>query len=68
MLSSFGKDRPAPVSIPHIFISSIQNNPPTHSPLPSLSYKSPFPLPTLESKKSIVEIYKIDNISSNIEI
>jgi len=34
-----GKDGPAPVPILHIPIPSIQNNSPTCSPLPSLSYK-----------------------------
>ena len=41
---SSGKDRSALVPIPHIPISPIQNNLPTHSPLPSLSYKFTSPL------------------------
>jgi len=38
--NSSGKDRLAPVPIPHTLIPPIQNNPPTCSPLPSPSYKS----------------------------
>ena len=48
--NSSGKDRPALVPIPHTSIPSIQNNPPTHSPSLSLSYKSISPLPTSEPK------------------
>ena len=40
--NSSEKDRPAPVSIPHTPISSIQNNSSTYSPLPSLSLISLF--------------------------
>jgi len=37
--NSSEKDRSALVSIPHTLIPPIQNNLPTHSPLPSYSYK-----------------------------
>jgi len=65
--SSFGKDGPTLVSIPHIFIPSIQNNPPTHSPLLSLFYKSPSLLSTLESTKLIIKI-KEEEEDFNIDI
>ena len=57
------KDRSAPVPIP-----SIQNNSSTHFSSPFLSYKSLFSLPTLESRKSTVEIEKDNNIDSDIEM
>jgi len=66
--NSSERDRPAPVLIPHIPIPSIQNNPPTCSPLSPLSYKSTFPSPTLESKKPMVEIEETNNVDSDIEI
>ena len=66
--SPSGKDGPARVSISHIPIPSIQNNPPTYSPLPSLSYKSPSPSPTPESKKPTVEIEEDDNIDFDVEM
>ena len=62
------KDEPAPVSIPHISIPPIQNNPSTCSPLPSFSYKSTSPLPTLGSKKLIIEIEEANNIDFDVEI
>ena len=49
------KDEPAPVSIPHISIPPIQNNPYTCSPLSSFSYKSTSSLPTLRSKELIID-------------
>ena len=45
------KGRPAPIPIPHTLIPLIQSNPPTHSSLSSLSYKSTSLSPTPESKK-----------------
>ena len=62
------KDGPAPVPIPHTPIPPIQNNSPTHSSLPFLSYKSIFFLPILRFKKPIVKIEENDNIDSNVEI
>jgi len=64
----FEKDRPAPVPIPHTSISLIQNNPPTYSSSPSLSYKFTSPLPTPGSKKPIVEIEEDNNVNYNGEI
>ena len=58
-----GKDESAPVPILYTPISSIQNNPPTHSSLLSLSYKSLFSSPISRSKKSTVEIEKNDNVN-----
>jgi len=66
--SPSGKDRLAPVPILHTYIPSIQDNPPTYSSSPFLSYKSLSPSPTLGSKKSIVEIEENDNVDSNIEM
>jgi len=60
------KDGPALVHIWHMHIPLIQNDSPTHSSESSLSYKFLSPLPTLESKKSIVEIEKNDNVDSDI--
>ena len=59
------KDEPTLVLIPYIPISSIQNNPPTHFPSLSLSYKFPSFSPTLGFKKPIVEV---DGINSDAEI
>ena len=66
--NSSEKDRSAPVPIPHISTPLIQNNPPTHSPLPPLSYKSTSLLSTPESKKPIVEIEELNDIDSDIEM
>jgi len=60
-----GKDKPTLVLIPHIPISSIQNNHPTHSFSLSLSYKFLSFSPILGFKKPIV---KIDGVNSNAEI
>jgi len=46
-----GKDRPAPVPTLHTLISPIQDNPPTHSSSPSLSYKSISSLPIPKLKR-----------------
>ena len=59
-----GKDKPVPVTP----IPPIQNNPPTHSSSPSLSYKSISPSHTLESKKPTLEIQEDDNVNSNAEM
>ena len=59
---------PTLVPTPHTSIHPIQNNSPTSSSLPSLSYKSTFSLPTPRVKKPIVEIKKNDDIDSDIEI
>ena len=63
-----GKDRPAPVPIPHISISPIQKNPLTCFPSLSLFYKSLSTLPILEFKKPIVEIEKDDDVDSDVEM
>ena len=63
-----GKDRPALVPIPHTLIPLIQNNPPTCSFSPFLSYKSTFLSSTPESKKPIVKIEENDDINSDIEM
>jgi len=65
--NSSGKDRPAPVSIPHTSIPPIQNNSSTCSSLPSLFYKSLPLLPTPGSKKLTVEIEE-EEVNSNVEI
>ena len=52
----------------YIPISSIQNNPPTHSLLSSLSYKSTSSLLTPGPKKPTVEIEETNNVDSDIEI
>ena len=63
-----GKDGPAPVSIPHTLIPSIQNNSPTcHSSL-SLSYKSTSSLFTPGSKKSTIKIEETNDADSNIKM
>ena len=62
MPNSSEKDGPALVPILHIPISS------THSPSPSLSYKSTFFPPTSEPKKPIVEIGERNNVDSDIEM
>ena len=59
---SSGKDGLAPVSIPYISISPIQNNLSTCSSSPSLFYKFIFLSPTPRSKKLKVEIKKDDNV------
>ena len=66
--NSSGKDRPTPVPILHKPISPIQNNPPTHSPSSSPSYKSISPPLTPGSKKPIVEIEETNDVDSNVEI
>ena len=66
--NSSKKDGPALVPIPHTPIPSIQNNLPTCSPLPSLSYKSISSLPTPELKKPIVEIEETNDVNSDVEI
>ena len=65
-----GKNGPALVPISHtpISISSIQSNSPTCSSLCSLSYKSISLLPTLKSKKPIVEIEKEEDVDSDVEM
>jgi len=63
-----GKNGPALVPIPHTPISPIQNNSPTCSSLPSLSYKSISLLPTLKSKKPIVEIEEEEEVDSDVEM
>jgi len=63
-----GKDGPASVPIPHILVPFIQNNSPTHSSSPSLSYKFPSPSLTLGSKKPTVKIEKNDDIDSDVEM
>ena len=68
LLASDLSRRNALVSIPHIPISPIQNNSPTCSSLPSLFYKSISLLPTLESKKPIVEIEKEEDVDSDVEM
>ena len=63
------KGRPAPIPISHTLISLIQSNPPTHSSLSSLSYKSTSLSPTSESKKlsqirySLVVILELNGVS-----
>jgi len=66
--NSSEKDGPAPVPIPHIPISPIQNNFPTHSPSPFLSYKSISLPSTPEPKKPIVEIEETNDVDSDIEM
>ena len=66
--NSFGKDGPVLVSILNTPISSIQDNSPTHSPLPSLSYNLISPSSTPESKKPTVEIEETNDVDSNIEM
>jgi len=63
-----GKDRPAPVPIPHTLVPPIQKNLPTHSPSSSLSYKSTSPLSTPESRKPTVEIKETNDVDSNVEM
>ena len=48
------KDRPTLIPILHISIPLIQNNLPTYSPLPSLSYKPPSLTSATESKKPTI--------------
>jgi len=66
--NSSGKDRPVLVPILHTPISSIQDNSPTHSSLPSLSYKFISSSSTPESKKPTVEIEETNDVDSNIEM
>ena len=66
--NSSEKDGPALVPILHTFIPSIQKSPPTHSLLPSLSYKFIFFPPTPELKKPTVEIKEINDSDSDVEI
>ena len=63
-----GKDRPAPVSIPHISIPPIQNNPLTCFSLLFFFYKSLSLLSISNFKKLTVEIEKNDNVDSDVEI
>jgi len=63
-----GKDGPAPVPISHILIPFIQKNPSTHSPSPSLSYRSLSPSLTPESKKPTVKIGEDDDVDFDIEM
>jgi len=68
LVSSFSsKDRPTSVSILHIPIPLIQNNP-SCFPSPFLSYKFPSSLSFPGPKKPIVEIKEADNVDSDIEI
>ena len=62
------KDRPTLIPILHISIPLIQNNLPTYSPLPSLSYKPPSLTSATESKKPTIEIEEDDNVDSDVEI
>jgi len=62
------KDRPAPVFIPHILISPIQNNPLTCFSSLSLFYKSLSTSSILEFKKPIIEIEKDDDVDSDVEM
>jgi len=66
--NSSGKDGLAPVPIPHTSISPIQNNPPTCSPSPSLSYKSISPLLTPGPKKPTVKIEETNNVDSDVKM
>ena len=66
--NSSGKDGPVLVPILHTFIPPIQNNPPTCSPLPSLSYKSISPPLTPGPKKPTVEIEETNNVNSDVEM
>ena len=66
--SSSKKDGPTLIPILHIFIPLIQNNLPTYSSLPSLSYKSPSLTSTTKSKKPTIEIEEDDNVNSDVEI
>ena len=66
--NSSGKDGLALLSITHIHISPIQNNPSTYFSSLFLSYKSSSSLLTSESEKLIVEIKENDNINSDVEI
>jgi len=63
-----GKARPAPVPTPHTPIPPIQNNSPTCSSLPFLSYKSISPLSTPRFKKPTVKIEEDDDVDSNVEM
>ena len=62
------KDKPTLIPILHTLIPPIQNNSPTCSPLSSLSYKSTFPLFTLESKNLILKIEETNDVNSNVEM
>jgi len=62
------KDEPAPVPIPHISISPIQNNTSTYSLSPSPFYKSTSFPSTSGSRKPIVEIEETNDIDSDIEM
>ena len=66
--NSSRKDGPASVSILHTLIPLIQNNPPTHFPSPSLSYKSILPPLTPGPKKPTVEIEETNVINSDVEM
>ena len=65
--SSSSKDRPTSVSILHIPIPLIQNNPSCFSS-PFLFYKFSSPLSFPGPKKPIIEIKETDNVDSDIEI
>ena len=62
------KYRLAPVLILHIYIPSIQNNPPTYSLLLFLSYKFSSLSSIPESRKLIVKIQENDDVDSDIEM
>ena len=62
------KDGLSPVPILHTLIPPIQNNSPTCSSSPFLSYKSLSSLPTPRSKKPIIEIEDNDNVDSDVKI
>ena len=61
--NSSEKDGPAPVPM-----SPIQNNPPTCSSSPPLSYKSTSSLFTPESKKPTVKIEETNYVDSDVEM
>ena len=63
-----GKGGPAPAPTLHTSIPPIQNSSPTHSSLPSLSYKSISPLPIPRFKKPTIEIEENDNVDSDVEM
>ena len=62
------KYRLAPILILHIYIPSIQNNPPTYSLLLFLSYKFSSLSSIPESRKLIVKIQENDDVDSDIEM
>ena len=68
VLRSSSKDESALVPIPHTLIPPIQNNPSPCSSLLSPLYKSLSPLPSPVSKKPMIEIEKVDDVDSDIEM